>query len=1494
MTALTADSLFWDPLVYLFDFTLRFEEIILQLIPSALAISASIAWYSHYRHEPAYIRRSPLLWAKLVSGISLFCRSFFYLTYIQIAATALIAFQAANLSLRAKLTESQTTTSVPASELELVALLAIAGVMYMGHTHCIRSSGFLALYLIFTLLVDIVKSRSYFLRPQMGALGGLTAATAALRVVLLILEEKSKASLIMDKEVRDVSGPESTSGYLTRTLLLFLNPMFIAGYYHKLEKDQLMSLGLDFSSKKLHKRFQKHWNKTKAKPGRYRLLFACLSTWKWELLQILFPRLCFVGFSFAQPFLMGRVIDTVDENGKDENGEVRLPPTAGTKVGLQGATAFVFVGMALSKTTSQHMTNRLMTQVRGGLVSELMEKTHHLSDQEAKKAAVLTHMSSDIDSISEGLGGCIDIPITVLQTCAGVYFLSRFIGTSCFFVLGPIAIATCASYLLGSRTGPAMAAWNKSIEIRISKTNEVLSQLPGIKMLGLSPIMRDIIHRLRIEEMQTSRKYRFYMTLVNIAQQFVDLGTPVVVVAAAFFLKGFGHTMSAAQVFPTLAVVSLIQGPMQELLEIYPLVTGMVACFDRIQSFLLLQDRVDSRTKQDPSAPLQATATGAPGPSVAASHPQIPSSGGAIQFRNASFGPVAMEDALFSNVRFSLLRGSISGVYGETGCGKSTFFQGILGETKNKTGQIYTDNVNIAYCGPKVWLRDTSIRENIIGFLSYDAARYAIAIQSCQLGEDLSRLPGRDGYIVGPNGYLLSGGQRQRIALARAVFAQCDITIIDDSFSALDPDTAKNILHALCGQDGVLRRAGSTVLLSTYVPESLQVIDQVIRFDGNGHVSLDQIEFRDPKKSQEIFNFLSKQQASVAPPEETTSAAANDGTVNEWLEDPELPSTAEEDYARQRGNWALYMIFIDSIGRVECACFSFMAFLVGASELVPQIYMRAWTEKGAEKGVWFVGYATMALGACGMIGISYWLLYSVVAVRAAIVLHEQILNATMRATFAFLTSTNTGNLLNRFSQDSNLFSKVLPYYLFRIMYVGYGLLMVVGIILSSASYMSAALPAIVLSIWLIQRFYLRTSRQVRHMDLEEKAPLYTYFVETSEGMSYIQAFGWEEKNMEMGYRLLDKSQQPYYLMLSIQQWLTLVLGLLSAGVAETLVSVVVWVRKGTSGSAVGLAFLSIISFQMLVVEFIHAWTGSETSVAGLGRLERFVEETPQERKLYASTATPIKTPLAGDVKLTRVSARYNSAPDAPFITREVSLTVNPGEKVAITGRTGSGKSTLLQTLLALVDYDGKLELDGVDIQTVDLDLLRSHIVSIGQEPLQFDDTVRRNLLPFTMNDRATSEKDSLNDDKAREKAATDTMLQDTLSRLKLWNKVNAKGGLDAMLNEVGFSKGEIQLLGIARAIARRHQTGSRLVLVDEATSNLDPERDLATQDVLKDVFRDCTVITIAHRLEARQNVDRTVEMKDGRVVEVVVSTPEALEYTAEARAEAAQSAKDGN
>lgn len=199
--------------------------------------------------------------------------------------------------------------------------------------------------------------------------------------------------------------------------------------------------------------------------------------------------------------------------------------------------------------------------------------------------------------------------------------------------------------------------------------------------------------------------------------------------------------------------------------------------------------------------------------------------------------------------------------------------------------------------------------------------------------------------------------------------------------------------------------------------------------------------------------------------------------------------------------------------------------------------------------------------------------------------------------------------------------------------------------------------------------------------------------------------------------------------------------------------------------------------------------------------------------------------------------------------------------MGIVGRTGSGKSSLLLTLLGFLYHEGVVEIDGINIKNMDLDFLRSRVISITQDSVQLNETVRKNLLPFTIND----DDENLSNENATYRQSEDSRLIEVLQSLNLWTQIVEKGGLAVMLTDTGYSKGELQLFSIARAVIRRHETSSRLVLIDEATSNLDALRDEATQAVLREAFKDCTVLTIAHREETIQRVDFKVSLDGGKM-----------------------------
>lgn len=197
----------------------------------------------------------------------------------------------------------------------------------------------------------------------------------------------------------------------------------------------------------------------------------------------------------------------------------------------------------------------------------------------------------------------------------------------------------------------------------------------------------------------------------------------------------------------------------------------------------------------------------------------------------------------------------------------------------------------------------------------------------------------------------------------------------------------------------------------------------------------------------------------------------------------------------------------------------------------------------------------------------------------------------------------------------------------------------IAVIVSGTKYSAIIIPFIILITYIIQAYYLRTSRQMRHLDIEAKAPLYTQLATLSQGLDYIRSFGWQTKRLKRCLRLLDQSQKPYYYMSAIQRWLELVLDLVCAGLAVTTVAVAVYGKGNTSQSALGLSLLTLISFAMIINSTVEKWTGLETCIGALARLREFIRSTPTERHADVQPRSD-NWPEEGGIAFNNVSASY--------------------------------------------------------------------------------------------------------------------------------------------------------------------------------------------------------------------------------------------------------------
>lgn len=372
--------------------------------------------------------------------------------------------------------------------------------------------------------------------------------------------------------------------------------------------------------------------------------------------------------------------------------------------------------------------------------------------------------------------------------------------------------------------------------------------------------------------------------------------------------------------------------------------------------------------------------------------------------------------------------------------------------------------------------------------------------------------------------------------------------------------------------------------------------------------------------------------------------------------------------------------------------------------------------------------------------------------------------------------------------------------------------------------MAITIPFVLVAIYLIQAVYLRTSRQIRFMDLEAKAPIYSHFIEVGEGVATIRAFEWQEDAKERNADLLDASQTPYYLMYCIQRWLQLVLDLLVAVMAVVVMALAVSLRSSTSAGLLGVALNNILGFNQSLGRLVREWTNLETSLAAISRVKSFSETTGSERDCDYADARLSSWPSSGNFVLSNVTASYTSD-DSRLVLDDISFEILAGQRIGICGRTGSGKSSLLLTFLRLLELSsGSITIDGLDIANIPLQRLRSSITTVAQDPLLLPISIRKNLdLHGT---------------------ATDESIIVALRKVCLWDMISERGGLDAILLKDSVSQGQLQLIALARALLQT----TMILLLDEATSNLDSATDQIMQKVIQDEFRSCTVIAIAHRV----------------------------------------------
>ncbi|KAH7420082.1 putative multidrug resistance protein, partial [Cadophora sp. MPI-SDFR-AT-0126] len=1329
-----------------------------------------------------------------------------------------------------------TLATLPSSALSFAAAIAILLLSGLEDSRAVQPSFILSIYLLSTLLFDAVQVRTLYLRHDDPAILGLFTASVAIKAVLLILESRSKRRYL--RAPYNAYSPETTGGIFNRSFFWWINPILATGFRRLLTLDDLFQTDASLLSEPLRDRMQKSWDKYHAR-GTSRLAVSILHCLRWPFLSVIFPRLCLIGFNYSQPFLISSAINFVSDPSASRNKNHGY--------GLIGAAALIYLGIAISTTHYQHAVNRVLVGFRGAVVSLIFSKTLKQHADLQDKEASLTHMSSDIDQLTFSLDALCQVWAQVIELVIGLYLLSRNLGWVCVAPIVIVVISTLCAGQVTKLIGPRQRNWIAAVQTRVGMTSSMLGSMKSVKMMGLSNVLSKTLQNQRVRELNLSKKFRV-MGLWRMILSFLPTTVGPMVTFVIFAIQASvsgSERLSTSETFSSLSIISLLTSPAEEFLQTLPMIGMATGCLERIQKFLLSDSCEDRRLTQEGanSADQHETEHGIELQSFVRNSADI-----VLSVRNASIKPSASAETVVRQINLDVIKGSLTMVVGVVGSGKSTLLKAIIGELQCETGSIIANFKTSAYCSQTPWLQNTTVRKIVTGHDAHsqdDNQWYTSVLHACAFDRDVLDLPDQHDTIIGSRGVTLSGGQKQRLALARAVYARKSVVVLDDVLSAIDGKTEALIAERLFGASGLFKKLGCSVILATHAIKHLPLADNILILGADGSM-IEQGTFQElrDRKLELINSVLDQLQQptnhDLADQQEAHEHRSPAGNQVKTASDNETA-----DLTRRIGDISVYGYYLKSIGwKIALAnVATALVWTVGSN--FPPLWLTWYANHTVQEVGLFIGiYVTTAVVALSAATGLLYNLYMKLIPRSGTGLHKILLTAVMGAPQSFFDETDSGLVLNRFSQDMTLIDASLPGAAAMCFSAFLQCLAQFGLIATGSTYMALTCPALVLCVYFLQSFYLRTSRQMRFLDLECKSPLYTHFTETIEGLSTIRAFGWEEHFLRENIALLDKSQRPHYLMYCIQRWFNLVLLLLVGLTAVVVVALATSLTSTTTGGRLGVSLSSIVNFNFSLGMFMMFWTQMETSLGAIARLKSFEKETVSEHKEEETFIPSHEWPSSGAIEFRNVSASYGGISSSPAL-HDVSLNIKSGEKIGICGRTGSGKSTLLSVLLRILDMtSGTILIDGIDLQMVPREIIRSRIVTIPQEPFILSGSVRLNADPTS--------------------TATNESITAALTKVGLWDILSTRGGLDADMTANPLSQGQQQIFCLARAMLK---TNAKILVLDEATSNVDAETDRTMQRVIREEFKEFTVLTVAHRMDTIMDSDRIAVLDGGRLVE---------------------------
>ncbi|XP_062546104.1 multidrug resistance-associated protein 1 isoform X7 [Armigeres subalbatus] len=1378
-----------------------------------------------------------------------------------------------------------------------------AGLIYLNKLYGMRTSGLMFLFWGLLVICSIPRCRTEARAHQARQEVDSWAEYHFISFVIFFVGSclMFLLNFIIDKppqqakyEITDKDCPELSATFPSRLVFGWFDKLAWTGFKKPLVNEDLWNMKPEDASKEVSPLFMKYWNETLAKTYNVRDVNDVTSTATFKkqtarvdfktiktkkiasilpaLIKAFGPTFAFGSFlklgqdvlTFASPQILRLIINFV---GSDE------PLWKGIFYAL-----LLFVVAGTQTLFLAQYFNRMFfvgLRIRTALISAIYRKALIISNSARKGSTVgeiVNLMAVDAQRFMDLTTYINMLWSAPLQIALALFFLWEILGPSVLAGLAVMIILIPVNGVIANKIKTLQIKQMKNKDERVKLMNEVLSGIKVLKLYAWEPSFEQQILRIRDKEVKVLKSAAY----LNAGTSFIWSCAPFLVslvTFATYVMVDENNVLNATTAFVSLALFNILRFPLSMLPMLISNMVQTSVSVKRINKFLNQEELNPDNVTHDPKESC----------------------------------PLVIEDGVFSwgedettlrNINIKVQKNELAAIVGTVGSGKSSVLSAFLGEMDKISGRVNTIG-KIAYVSQQAWIQNATLQDNIIFGKALDTKLYNKVIAACALKPDIEMLPGGDQTEIGEKGINLSGGQKQRVSLARAVYSDADVYFLDDPLSAVDSHVGKHIFEQVIGENGLLAKKTRVLVTHgiTYLPNTNVIYvmkDGEISESGSYQELMEKKgafadfliqHLQDVNEEEEDIDEIKAQLESNVSSEELKhkferaiskrSRSGSTSSENESFsrknsdisgsqsslrrrtpekkvpEEPQKNKLIEQEKSETGSvKWEVYKHYLKSIGLTLSVATVFLNMIFQGFSIGSNLWLSKWsTDESAENDT---SVRDMYLGVYGAFGagqaVSLYLgVLTVVfgGMKAALALHQRLLSNVMRLPMTFFDTTPKGRIVARFSNDINTLDYSLPFNIKQFIPSIFRVVATLVVISISTPIFAAVIVPIGILYYAVQRFYVATSRQLKRLESVSRSPIYSHFGESIQGAQTIRAYSVQDRFIDESESRVDFNQVCYFPSIIANRWLAVRLEMVGNLIILFAAVFAVLGRETMNPGLVGLSVSYALQITQTLNWLVRMTSDVETNIVAVERIKEYGETQQEAAWELPNSNLPRDWPEQGRVEFQDFQVRYREGLE--LVLKGISFAVEGGEKVGIVGRTGAGKSSLTLALFRIIESaGGKIVIDGQDISQLGLHALRSRLTIIPQDPVLFSGTLRINLDPFNIH------KD---DDvwKALEHA-----------HLKSFVK-GLTAGINHEVSEGGenLSVGQRQLICLARALLRK----TKVLILDEATAAVDLETDDLIQRTIRTEFKDCTVLTIAHRLNTIMDSDKVIVLDRGQISE---------------------------